>query len=107
VRIGVIGGLDRNARELEGLAAAGGHRLETHTGVMSGPASAAGLRSLVARSDLVVILTDINSHNAVRTARRHARAHNRPIRIMRRLGASQLAALLQALPADPALAASA
>jgi hypothetical protein len=105
MKIGVIGGLDRNARELQGRALAVGHELETHTGVMSGPASAAGLRSLVERSDLVVILTEINSHNAVRMARRHARLRNRPVRIMRRLNASQLAALLHALPDSAALAA--
>jgi len=96
MRIGIIGGLDRNARELEGIAAARGHQLELHTGVLSGHASAAGLRALVSRVDLVVILTDINSHNAVRLARRHAKLRNRPCRIMRRLGASQFTAFLEA-----------
>ena len=105
MRIGVVGGLDRNARELQSRAHAGGHELETHTGVLSGPASAAGLRALVERADLVVILTEINSHNAVRIARRHARLRNRPVKIMRRLNASQLAALLHALPSPMALVA--
>jgi hypothetical protein len=105
VRIGVVGGLDRRARDLETQAMAGGHQLELHTGVLSGPASAAGLRALVGRSDLVVILTEINSHNAVRMARRHALQQHRPIKILRRLGPSQLAALMQALPArSPAAA---
>jgi hypothetical protein len=94
-----VGGLDRKARDLEGLAVARGHELELHTGVVSGPASSAGLRALVSRADLVVILTEINSHNAVRMARRQAKLQNRPCRIMRRLGASQFAALLQGLPA--------
>jgi Uncharacterized protein conserved in bacteria (DUF2325) len=98
MRIGVIGGLDRKAPDLQDMAAASGHRLETHTGVVSGPASAAGLRALVDRSDLVVVLTDINSHNAVREARRQARLRNRPLRIMRRLGTSQFAAFLRELP---------
>lgn len=105
MRIGVIGGLDRNARELQTRALAGGHRLETHTGVMSGPASAGGLRALVERSDLVVILTEINSHNAVRTARQFARLRNRPVKIMRRLNVSQLATLLETLPESAALVA--
>jgi hypothetical protein len=99
MRIGVVGGLDRKARDLEAMAQAGGHHLELHTGVLSGPASSAGLRALVSRADLVVILTEINSHNAVRLARREAKLHNRPCRILRRLGAKQLAALLQDLPA--------
>lgn len=98
MRIGIVGGLDRKARDLEGMAVARGHRLELHTGVLAGQASPAGLRALVSRSDLVVILTDINSHNAVRLARRQAKLHNRPCRLMRRLGASQFAALLQDLP---------
>lgn len=98
MRIGIVGGLDRNARELEGIAAACGHRLELHTGVMGGPASAAGLRALVTRSDLVIVLTDVNSHNAVRAARRQARVSGRPLRILRRLGASQFAAFVKGLP---------
>jgi hypothetical protein len=106
VRIGVVGGLDRNARELAGLALASGHELEVHTGVLRGPASSSGLRALVARADLVVILTDVNSHNAVQIARRQARLRNRRLRIMRRLGVSQLALLLREL-AEPAGHASA
>src|SRR5206468_6405359 len=74
-----------------------GHELELHTGVISGSASAAGLRALVARSELVVVVTDVNSHNAVKTARREARLRNRPLRIVCRIGASQLAALLEYL----------
>jgi hypothetical protein len=97
MRIALIGGLDRNARELEEVARAGGHELETHTGVIAGSASAGSLRSLVARADLVLVLTDVNSHNAVHLARRVARAHHRPLRIMRRLGPTQLAAFLGAL----------
>ncbi|HEX2660529.1 MAG TPA: DUF2325 domain-containing protein [Polyangia bacterium] len=96
MRIGIIGGLDRNARELEALTAAEGHHLETHTGVVSGGSSVASLRALVVRSDLVLVLTDVNSHNAVHLARREARKHHRPLRILRRLGASHLAAFLRA-----------
>jgi hypothetical protein len=102
MRIGIIGGLDRNARDLESVAAAGGHRLETHTGVVGGSASAASLRALVARADLVFVLTDVNSHNAVHIARRTARLHGIPLRILRRLSASHLGAYLNApAPASP------
>jgi hypothetical protein len=97
MRIALIGGLDRNARELEQVARAGGHVLETHTGVIAGSASAGSLRSLVVRADLVLVLTDVNSHNAVHLARRVARSHHRPLRIMRRLGPTQLAAFLGGL----------
>jgi hypothetical protein len=102
VRIGIVGGLDRNARELEDIAEAEGHELETHTGVVGGGASAASLRALVARADLVLVLTDVNSHNAVKIARQEAKAHHTPLRIMRRLGASHLTEFLSALNAADA-----
>jgi hypothetical protein len=97
MRIGIVGGIDRTANLLQSVAAARGHRLELHTGVISGSASADNLRALVARSELVVIVTDVNSHNAVKTARREARLRNRSLRIVRRIGASQLAAMLEDL----------
>jgi hypothetical protein len=101
MRIGIIGGLDRNARDLEAVAAAGGHALETHTGVVSGSASAASLRALVSRVDLLFILTDVNSHNAVHIARRTARLHHVPMRIVRRLGPTHLAAYLVQIDREP------
>ena len=97
MRIGIVGGLDRKARELEGIALARGHQLELHTGVIGGSASAAGLRAMVARADLVIVVTDVNSHNGVRMARRQARISGRPIRLLRRLGAAQFEALVRTL----------
>ena len=85
MRIAVVGGLDRNARELETAARAGGHQLEPHTGVVAGRASSAHLRAMVARADLVFILTDINSHSGEQLARRVARQHHRPLRSLRRM----------------------
>jgi len=105
MRIGVIGGLDRNVAALQMLAETRGHEVGFHTGVMAGPASSAALRSLVARSELVVIVTDINSHNAVRAARREARLRHRPLKIVRKLGATQFAALLRGV-SDPLPAAA-
>jgi hypothetical protein len=100
MRIGIIGGLDRNARDLEAIAEAGGHHLETHTGVISGSSSTASLRAIVARADLVFVLTDVNSHNAVHIARKSARLHHVPLRIVRRLGSTHLAAYLETLGRD-------
>jgi hypothetical protein len=97
MRIGIVGGLDRNARELEDIALACGHHLEVHSGVIAGPASSASLRALVTRADLVIVLTDVNSHNGVRMARRQARISRRPVRLLRRLGPSQFEALARAL----------
>jgi hypothetical protein len=97
MRIGIIGGLDRVARELEEVARAGGHELHTHTGVVAGKATSTRLRAPVAWSDLVFVLTDVNSHNAVHIARQAARLQHRPLRIVSRFGPKHLAAYLQAL----------
>jgi hypothetical protein len=98
MRIGVVGGLDRNATALRTLALSHGHELELHTGVIASSGASSGLKNLVQRAELVLVLTDVNSHNAVRTARLEAQRWHRPLRIMRRLGPSQLKALLQSLP---------
>ena len=103
MRIAVVGGLDRVAHELEAVARAGGHELGTHTGVIAGKATSTRLRALVIWSDLVLVLTVVNSHNAVRLARQVARSHHRPLRILRRLGPSHLAAYLQAMVAEESL----
>jgi hypothetical protein len=106
MRIGIIGGLDRNVAALQSLAETAGHDVRFHTGVMAGPASAAALRALVSRSELVVIVTDINSHNAVRTARREARLLGRPVKIVRKMGHTHFAALLHEVSHDTATAAA-
>jgi hypothetical protein len=103
MRIAIVGGLDRVARELEEVARAGGHELGTHTGVIAGKATSTSLRALVVWSDLVVVLTDVNSHNAVRMARRVARSKRRPLFILRRLGPKHLASYLQAMVTEQAL----
>jgi hypothetical protein len=105
MRIGIVGGLDRNAPALQALATARGHVLEVHKGVVAGPTSANGLRALVQRADLIIVLTDVNSHNAVKMARVEARRWHRPLRLLRRLGPSQFSAWLGALPAQAAEAA--
>jgi hypothetical protein len=97
MRIGIIGGVDRNAGSLQDIAHAQGHRLELHTGVLASAASASTLKALVGRSELVVVVTDINSHNAVRTARREARRRQRPLKMVRKMGATQFEALLRGL----------
>jgi hypothetical protein len=101
MRIGLIGGLDRSVAALQALARTQGHEVRFHTGVMAGPASSASLRALVARSELVILVTDINSHNAVHAARREARLRHRPLKIVRKMGATQFAALLRGVPGAP------
>jgi len=97
MKIGIIGGVDRSGNLLQEVAEARGHQLELHTGVMASSSSASNLRALIGRSELVVVVTDVNSHNAVRAARREAKLRKRPLRIVRRLGSAQFAALLRGL----------
>lgn len=95
MRIGIVGGLDRNEQSYARLAREHGHEVEHHNGDMRGTAPAA-LAGLVERADLVVIVTDVNSHNAVRAARKLLRTIRRPSLLVRRLGASRFVALLNA-----------
>jgi len=101
VNIGLVGGLDRTQRDYEALAEARGHRLETHTGNLAGPAASNRLRQLVNRADQVLVLTDINSHNAVKLTRKLAQQAQRPVALLRRLGRAQFIAYLASLGAPP------
>ena len=102
MRIGIVGGVDRSFPVLQLLAEERGHALEAHNGVMSSGAAASSLRALIGRVELVVVVTDVNSHNGVRAARREARSRGRPLRIVRRMGTAQLTALLKELPTNVA-----
>jgi len=92
--IGVLGGLERDAHRLAALAKAAGHEAEIHSGHIRG-SGVQTLRTLVSRADLLLVLTDVNSHGAVRLARRLARAQGKPLHLMRRFGTTQFAAFLR------------
>jgi hypothetical protein len=93
--IGVVGGLDRDAHRLVSLARAAGHDADIHTGHVGGASGVQALRTLVARADVILVLTDVNSHNAVHLTRRLARAQQKPLHMMRRFGVSQFGAFLR------------
>jgi hypothetical protein len=108
MQIGLVGGLDRNHRQYVEAAARAGHSLEHHTGHMAGRGSGT-LASLVERSDVVIVVTEVNSHGAMWEARRQSRAFGRPCVLVRRLGMQRFRALLEKLtdnPAELALAAA-
>ena len=106
LRIGVIGGVERNFQQLERAAESLGCEAECHPGHMHGRKPAA-LDALIRRVDVVVIVTDVNSHNAVIHARRVADAAGRPYVLVRRLSPSRLGALLTVLLAGDPLAGAA
>jgi hypothetical protein len=93
MRIGIVGGAERIEARLKDVASAGGHQLEFHPGHMNGTGSGR-LKAIIDRCDLVVVLTAVNSHAAVLQARELARRSGRPLRLLQRLGTSQLRALL-------------
>jgi hypothetical protein len=97
MHVGIIGGLDRAAPHYREVALRLGHSVECHTGDLAGNGPHA-LEAVVQRSDLVVIVTDVNSHGAVWQARRLSRRHGAPLVFVRRLGVARLRQLVEALP---------
>jgi hypothetical protein len=98
MRIGWIGGRERNETQLERIAAKSGHVLEFHSGHVAGR-GADTLRALVERSDFLIIVTDVNSHGAVLLAKRVAQSSGRASLVIRRCGSSRFQALLDAFAA--------
>jgi hypothetical protein len=96
MRIAVIGGRYKNEGQLARIAEARGYELEFEEGHTAGRGMD-GVRKAVSRSELVVIVTDINSHGAVHTAKKAARQLDRPTLIIQNFGAARLSRLLEAL----------
>lgn len=92
----MIGGVERNETDYARVAERAGHQLEFHGGWIGGRGSET-LQALMARADLVIVVTDVNSHGAVLLARRLARELGRPMLLVRRLGTSRFRSLLAGL----------
>ena len=103
MHIGIVGGLDRAEPLLERIAAAAGHTVELHNGRTNARGTAT-LEALIERSQLVLVLTDINSHGGVQLARRLAARRGRPLVILRRLGAARFAELCTGVTLEEAAA---
>lgn len=96
MRIAVIGGRYKNEAQLARIARGRGYELEFEEGHTNGPGMD-GIRKAVARSSLVVIITDVNSHGAVHAAKKAARQLDRPTLIIQNFGAARLSRLIDAL----------
>jgi hypothetical protein len=96
MRIGIIGGLDRSESNYVRLAERYGHELLVHGGHLGGR-GAGTLESLLEKSDVVVVVTDVNSHGALTLARRRLRDRGRTPLLMRKCGFTRFTALLEAL----------
>lgn len=95
MRIGIVGGAENNStrERYEEFARAHNGGVEFHDGHMDGRGSRQ-LRSMVERCDLVVIVTRINSHGAVKLARDVARKIGRDPMIVRQFGLSRFEEVL-------------
>jgi Uncharacterized protein conserved in bacteria (DUF2325) len=103
MHIGVIGGVERGEQRFAAAAARLGHSFEFHGGDMAGRGTNS-LEALVERSDLVICVTDVNSHGAVLGARKLARSLGRRCLLTRRLGLSRFRSLLSEVDASTQLA---
>jgi hypothetical protein len=107
MHIGLIGGVERGEQRYAAAAASRGHSFEFHGGDTAGR-GASSLEALIERADLVICVTDVNSHAAVLGARKHARTLGRRCLLTRRFGLSRFRALLseldQAAPVQMAVA---
>jgi hypothetical protein len=92
-RVAVIGGLSRATDQWRRAGDAIGVELEHHDGQAAGQ-RAATIASIVRRADVVLIITDLNSHNGVAVARKAALAHGRPHLLVRRLRPDGVAAAI-------------
>ena len=89
MRIGVVGGRERNELPLARAGKEHGLELVFHDGKVAGTGSAT-LHRLAQSADVLVILTDVNSHRGVLTAKEAARAAGTPFVLLRRLSVSRL-----------------
>jgi hypothetical protein len=94
MHIGVVGGLERSVLHCAELALGRGHSFEWHEGATAGR-GVEKLESLIERSDLVIVATDVNSHGGVLGARRLARSLDRDLMLVRRFGVAAFRKILE------------
>jgi hypothetical protein len=96
MHIGLVGGLDRSETQYRQLAQRAGHSIEWHTGDLAGR-GAGTLEALVDRSDVVIVVTAVNSHGAVWRARKLAKLRGKRLLLLARCGVSRFGSLLAEL----------
>lgn len=98
MRVAVIGGLERHEAELERRAERFGHTVEFHRGRMGGRHTEE-LESIVSRSELVIIVTQVNSHGAMHVAKRLADRLARQALVARTCSPSKFRSILESVSA--------
>jgi hypothetical protein len=100
MKIALVGGLIRREGELAKIAERAGHQIEWHCGDVGGR-GAEGLRSVIERADVVVILTEINSHGSMYLAKKFARQAGRESLVLRKCGPAKFESLIAMLESGP------
>ena len=103
MRIAWVGGVESNETELKQVASRAGHEIEFHSGHTGGRGEDR-LRASIARADVVLIVTDVNSHGAVLLAKKVAKQFGREYVVTKRCGPSRFAKLLAQPRAEDGLA---
>lgn len=93
MHIGLVGGLDRSEAQYRQLAERAGHSIEWHTGDLAGR-GAGTLDAMIERSDVVIVVTAVNSHGAVWRARRQAKLRGKRLLLLARCGVNKFGSLL-------------
>ncbi|MFO0612264.1 MAG: DUF2325 domain-containing protein [Polyangiaceae bacterium] len=94
MRIAWVGGVEKSERLLESIAEHAGCTMEFHGGHVGGRGEEK-LRAAIARSDLVLIVTEPNSHGAVGVAKKEAHRLGREVIVTKRFGPSRLKQFLE------------
>lgn len=102
MRIGWVGGLDRSRALLSGVAERAGHSFEMHEGHVGGNGSRE-LEGLVDRCDVLIIVTELNSHGGVMHAKRMARRAGCRSLLVRKGSVTTLQRVIETLKARPGL----
>lgn len=90
MRVGIIGGTEKNLTRFEEVAADSGCEVEFHDGRLAGRGSEA-LDTLLHRCDVIVLITRINSHAAMHKTQKFCRRYPRKLLFVRRFGLHALA----------------
>jgi hypothetical protein len=96
MKIAIIGGRFKNTTQLTRIARDAGCQLEVHEGHLHG-SRVGEIRNLVARSELALIVTSINSHGAMHVAKESAKQYGVPTLLLRQLGAARFRTLVEAI----------
>jgi hypothetical protein len=94
MHICLVGGIKRSAEQLVRAAEEAGHSMEAHFGDVGGRGGAR-LAGSIERSDLVMIVIEINSHGGAKQAKELARRSGTPFVTLRKPSVSALERFLK------------